>query len=156
MTTTIRLATANDADGVRAVYSGYFSTPITFETDVPSVEEMRGRIEKVLPSYPWLVAEEGDIVIGYAYASRHRERAAYGWSVDVSAYVHSERKRQGLGRSLYSALFPILVRQGYVNAYAGITLPNAASVGLHTTMGFEPVGVYKHVGFKCGAWHDVG
>jgi phosphinothricin acetyltransferase len=93
---------------------------------------------------------------GYAYAGRHSARAAYQWSVDTSVYIHADFRRCGVGRGLYKSLFEILIAQGYCNAYAGITLPNAGSVGLHESVGFQPVGVYRSVGFKMGAWHDVG
>jgi L-amino acid N-acyltransferase YncA len=116
---------------------------------------MRGRLAKVLGHYPWLVCEDGGEVLGYAYATQHRERAAYRWSVDTSVYVRQGRQRRGVGRALYTPLLAVLPLQGFVNAYACVTLPNPASVGLHEAMGFEPVGVYRQVGFKYGAWHDV-
>lgn len=114
-----------------------------------------GRLAKVLGQYPWLICEEGDEVLGYAYSTQHRERAAYRWSVDTSVYVRQGRQRRGVGRALYTSLLAVLPLQGYVNAYAGVTLPNPASVGLHEAMEFLPVGVYRQVGFKCGAWYDV-
>jgi phosphinothricin acetyltransferase len=155
MPTTIRLATADDAAQVQAIYAPYCHTPISFELEPPPVSEMRQRIEKVLPDYPWLVLEEAGSIRAYAYASRHRERAAYAWSIDTSVYVHPDERRRGLGRALYGSLFALLPLQGYVSAYAGVTLPNPASVGLHEAMGFRQVGVYEKVGFKCGAWYDV-
>jgi phosphinothricin acetyltransferase len=155
MTPTIRLASPDDAEQVQAIYASYCHTPISFEMDPPSVEEMRSRLVKVLGQYPWLICEEGREVLGYAYATQHRERAAYRWSVDTSVYVRQNRQRRGVGRTLYTSLLAVLPLQGYVNAYAGVTLPNAASVGLHEAMGFQQVGVYRQVGFKCGAWHDV-
>lgn len=155
MPPTIRLATPDDAEQVRAVYAPYCDTPISFETEPPSIEEMRGRLTRVLCQYPWLICEEGDEVLGYVYATQHRERAAYRWSVDTTVYVRQGRQRRGVGRVLYTSLLAVLPLQGYVTAYAGVTLPNPASVGLHEAMGFEPVGVYRQVGFKCGAWHDV-
>ena len=156
MPPTIRLATPEDAGHVQAVYAPYCHTPISFEMEPPGVEEVRGRMAKVLVQYPWLVCEEGGDVVGYAYATQHRERAAYRWSVDTSVYARRGRQRRGVGRALYTSLLAVLPLQGYVNAYAGVTLPNPASVGLHEAMGFRPVGVYHEVGFKCGAWHDVG
>ena len=95
-------------------------------------------------------------MLGYAYASAHRARAAYQWSADVSAYVHQAARRRGVGQALYTSLFQILFEQGFYNAYAGITLPNPASVRLHESLGFKLVGVYQQVGYKLGAWHDVG
>jgi phosphinothricin acetyltransferase len=155
MPPTIRLATPDDADQVQAIYAPYCHTPTSFETEPPSVEEVRGRLTKVLGHYPWLLCEEGGEVLGYAYATQHRERAAYRWSVDTAVYVRQGRQRRGVGRALYTSLLAVLPLQGYVNAYAGVTLPNPASVGLHEAVGFRPVGVYSQVGFKCGAWHDV-
>jgi phosphinothricin acetyltransferase len=155
MPPTIRLATPDDAEQVQAIYAPYCYTPISFELEPPNVEEMRGRLEKVLGQYPWVLCEDGSEVLGYAYATQHRERAAYRWSVDTAVYVRQGQQRRGVGRALYTSLLAVLPLQGYVNAYAGVTLPNPASVGLHEAMGFEPVGVYQQVGFKCGTWHDV-
>ena len=153
----IRLATPDDAAAVAAIYGPYVSdTAISFEVTPPSVDEMRTRITTLLARFPWLVFEDEGQVVGYAYASPHHVRAAYQWSVDVAIYVDRTRHRSGVGRRLYEALFPLLVSLGYVNAYAGITLPNERSVGLHETLGFRPVGVYRNVGFKMGQWRDVG
>jgi len=116
---------------------------------------MGRRVEKLAGRTPWLVCEHAGAVIGYAYAGPHRDRFAYQWSVEVSAYVSADFHRAGVARALYTSLFAILVLQGFRNAYAGITLPNAASVGLHDALGFTPVGVYRGVGYKLGAWHDV-
>lgn len=155
MPPTIRLAAPADAEQVQAIYAPYCHTPISFELEPPSVEEVRSRLTKVLGQFPWLLCEEGAEVLGYAYATQHRERAAYRWSVDTSVYVRQGRQRRGVGRALYTSLLAVLPLQGFVTAYAGVTLPNAASVGLHEALGYAPVGVYRHVGFKCGAWHDV-
>ena len=116
---------------------------------------MRQRIAKTLMSLPWLVCDDNGQLLGYAYASPHRERAAYRWSVDVSAYVREGFRRSGVGRGLYASLLALLRLQGFHNAVAGIALPNPGSVGLHQAMGFEPVGIYRAIGFKCGKWHDV-
>lgn len=155
MPLTIRLATPADAEQVQAIYAPYCSTPISFELEPPSVEEMRGRLTKILDQYPWLLCEDGGEVLGYVYASQHRVRAAYLWSVDTTVYIRQGRQRRGVGRALYTALLAMLPLQGYVSAFAGVTLPNSGSVGLHQAMGFQPVGVYKSVGFKGGSWHDV-
>jgi phosphinothricin acetyltransferase len=156
MPPTIRLANQDDAQQVLAIYAPYCSTPISFELCPPTLEQMRQRIARVLEAHPWLVCDADGDIWGYAYASRHRERAAYCWSVDSTVYVHPLRHRLGIGRALYASLFAVLALQGYINAYAGIALPNPGSIGLHTAMGFQPVGVYRQVGFKAGAWHDVG
>jgi L-amino acid N-acyltransferase YncA len=154
---TIRLATEDDAEQVRAIYAPFCEPDchVSFEYEPPTVEEMARRIARTLERFPWLVCEGSGLVLGYVYAGTHSERAAYQWSVNVSAYVAEGRRGSGIGRGLYTSLFAILKLQGYVNTYAGIGLPNAASVGLHEAMGFEPVGIYRQVGFKCGAWHDV-
>lgn len=157
MPATIRLALETDAERVSAIYAPFVAgTAISFELDPPDEREMRRRVRATLDRWPWLVCERDGTVQGYAYASEHRERAAYQWCSDVSVYIDAAAQRTGLGRALYTSLLRILALQGFHNAYAGITLPNAASVGLHETLGFEPVGVYRAVGFKLGAWHDVG
>ena len=118
---------------------------------------MEGRIAATLELAPWLVYEDqAGRVAGYAYGSRHRDRAAYQWSVDVSVYVDEAFRRRGIGRALYTTLFPLLRLQGFHAAHAGITLPNSGSVGLHESLGFVPVGIYRGVGYKLSAWHDVG
>lgn len=164
----IRLVTPNDAAAIQAIYAPYVNeTTISFETTPPTIEEMGARIQKTLAKYPWLVYEiqpnedtpnatTQPTIAGYVYASSHRERSAYQWSVDVSVYIDPRYHRRNIGRGLYVALFDLLRAQGYINAYAGIALPNAGSVGIHTTLGFEPVGIYQHVGYKLGGWHDVG
>jgi L-amino acid N-acyltransferase YncA len=153
----IRLATEHDAEQIQAIYAPIVSqTFISFETEAPTVEDMRRRVVDTLAVLPWLVCEDQGGILGYAYASKHRVRAAYQWSVDVSVYVHEQARRMGIGRALYGSLFRILTLQGFYNAYAGIALPNPASVGLHESLGFKPVGVYRAVGYKLGAWHDVG
>jgi phosphinothricin acetyltransferase len=151
----IRLASLDDAEQVQAIYAPYCHTPISFELEPPSIEEMRGRLAKVLGQYPWLVCEDSGELLGYVYATQHRDRAAYLWSVDTSVYVRQGRRRRGVGRASYASLLAVLPLQGFVNAYAGATLPNPASVGLHQAMGFQQVGVYQQVGFKYGVWHDV-
>jgi L-amino acid N-acyltransferase YncA len=153
----VRLAEPGDAAGVQEIYAPIVrDTAISFEVDPPSVGEMSRRIASTLPRHPWLVCAEDDFILGYVYAGRHRERAAYRWSVDVTVYIHERARRRGVGHALYSTLLPLLALQGYHRAYAGITLPNPGSVGLHESLGFAPVGVYPAVGFKLGEWHDVG
>ncbi len=153
----IRLATERDAEQIAAIYApNVTDTIISFEFEPPTAHEMRRRIEATLERYPWLVCERHDgRVLGYAYAGAHGFRAAYQWSVDVSVYVHADARRRGVGWALYASLFAALKLQGFYNAYAGATLPNPASVGLHESVGFRRVGVYRGVGYKMGAWHDV-
>ncbi len=155
MTFAVRPATLNDAGRIAAIYAPIVETThISFEEVAPTEAEMRARIESAQSRMPWLVADAGD-VIAYSYASEHRVRAAYRWSVDVALYVTAHARRSGAGRALYTALFAILKRQGFYNAFAGIALPNDASIGFHRTLGFEPVGVYRNVGYKLGRWCDV-
>lgn len=127
----------------------------SFEEVAPDAAEMARRMRATLAHTPWLVAEKEGEVVGYAYAGWHQERPGYRWSVNISVYVAAAARRQGIGRRLYDELLPILRRQGFVNVYAGITLPNPASVALHEGIGMRRIGVYEHVGFKLGAWHDV-
>ena len=146
-----------DAAACAAIYApSVESTPISFETVPPDPAEFRARMEKYAATHPYLVAEEDGEVIGYAYACRWAERAAYGWSVETSVYIDAAHHGKGVGRALYTELFERLRAQGFRVAVAGITLPNPASIGLHESMGFEPIGALRDVGFKHGAWHDVG
>jgi L-amino acid N-acyltransferase YncA len=157
MIRTIRLAHFEDAPMLHAIYVPFvINTPISFELVPPTEQEMRQRIEQTLQTHPWLVCEEQGEILGYAYASQHRTRQAYQWSVDVSAYVHERWRGKGIGKALYTSLFALLRLQGFYNVYAGIALPNAASVALHEAMGMRQVGVYSQVGYKQDAWHDVG
>ena len=156
-TVSLRAASAEDAARLREIYTPYVeTTAISFETEVPTVAKMAERIERFSQAYPYLVAERDGRVVGYAYGSQHRARASYRFSCDVTIYVDPTVHRSGLGRVLYGALLPDLAARGYHAAFSGITLPNAASVGLHETMGFTKVGIYREVGFKFDRWHDVG
>jgi len=153
----IRLATLHDTEQILGIYSPYIlTTNISFETIVPSIEKMKSRIESVLVNNPWIVLEEGSCILGYAYASMHRERDAYKWAVDISVYVRQDCKGKGIGKALYSTLIFILKLQGYYNVYAGICLPNDSSVGIHEYFGFRKIAHYNNVGYKFGQWHDVG
>lgn len=156
MQRSVRLATGEDAEHVRAIYAPIVrDTAISFETEPPTVEEMRSRIVTTLERLPWLVCDAGGEIQGYAYASPYRGRPAYQWSIEASVYVAANAQRIGAGRALYSRLFEILTAQGYFNVFAGMTLPNPASAGLHAAVGFTPVGVYRNAGWKQGQWHDV-
>ncbi len=151
-----RRARADDAAAIAAIYEPFVTdSTISFEMDAPDTGEIARRIAEIGERYPWLVAEDGGRVAGYAYGSQHAARAAYKWSADVSIYLHPDYRGQGLGRRLYRVLFGLLQRQGFRSLYAGITLPNPASLALHRAMGMAEVGVYRNVGFKFGAWHDV-
>lgn len=157
MSGSIRVAEKRDAQAIAGIYAPAITDAvISFELTAPDAKEMLQRIVAIQRQYPWLVYEESEAVLGYVYASVHNERAAYRWSVDVTAYIRHDAHRRGIGRALYTALFEILVLQGYRTACAGITLPNIASVQMHAAMGFKVVGVYHDVGYKFGKWHDVG
>ena len=146
----------HDAAAVTAIYRPAIeSTIASFEEPAPDAGAMAARMRTTLEQYPWLVATDGETVVGYAYAAPHAERAGYRWSVNVSAYVAPAFHSRGIGRRLYDELLPILRRQRFVNAYAGIALPNPASVALHEAIGMRRIGVFECVGFKFGAWHDV-
>jgi L-amino acid N-acyltransferase YncA len=156
MGTLIRLATAADGPTLAAVYAPAVSEQATsFELEPPDGAEMARRVASIMVRTPWLVCEHDGQIVGYAYAGPHRERPAYQWSVEVSAYVVAHAQRRGVGTALYRSLFDLLELQGFCNAYAGITLPNPASVRLHSRLGFRPIGVYQSVGYKLGRWHDV-
>lgn len=156
MSVTVRAAASADASSIAAIYAPQVTHGFaSFEAQPPSAAEFARRMT-ARPLLPWLVAVEPGRVIGFAYASVHRGRAAYRWSVDCSVYVDPNAVGGGVGRALYGRLLPELVRLGYVSAFAGIALPNPASVALHEAVGFTAVGVYHHVGFKRGAWRDVG
>ncbi|KHL25354.1 acetyltransferase [Croceibacterium mercuriale] len=153
----LRTATATDADEIQAIYAPMVEhTAISFEVDPPSVSEMAARIEATLADYPYLMAERHGRIAGYAYASQHRTRAAYSLSVDVTVYIADEVRRSGVGRALYTALLADLQERGFHAAFAGIALPNESSVGLHESVGFTALGIYREVGRKFGHWHDVG
>lgn len=152
----IRVATPEDAEAILEIYRPSIEESVTsFETEVPSVEAMRERIENCLLRYPWLVCEDEQGVCGYAYAGEHHPRAAYRWTVNVSVYIAQRSQRQGVARRLYEALFSILERQGVRTVAAGISVPNPTSHAFHEALGFTKVGVFPAVGFKQGQWIDV-
>jgi L-amino acid N-acyltransferase YncA len=153
----VRDATPADAEALLAIYRPFVAdTAVSFELEPPSVEEFAERVRNAQSQWAWLVAEDAGRVAGYAYAGSFRNRKAYQWSVEVSAYVDPLFHGRGVGRRLYEGLIAFLVGRGYCTAYAGITLPNEASVRFHEALGFTPVGVFRRAGRKFGAWHDVG
>jgi phosphinothricin acetyltransferase len=153
----IRLAEESDTEGVRSIYAPVVrDTAISFELEPPSLGEMRDRIRSLRGRLPWIVCAEGPEIRGYAYADRFRTRAAYQWSAEVTVYVSPAWQRRGVGQALYTSLLEGLRLLGYRSAFAGIALPNPASVALHETLGFRPAGIFRAAGFKLGRWHDVG
>lgn len=152
-----RFATTGDAARMLEIYAPYvLESPISFETEVPDLGEFQERIREITAKFPWLVYEIEGVVVGYAYASTHRSRCAYEWSVESTVYVDKKHHGKGIGTELYQELFGLLKAQGAVNVFAGITQPNERSVRLHESLGFTGVGIFKDIGFKQGKWWDVG
>ncbi len=156
MTGTVRDATPDDAEACRDVYAPYVTgTAVSFETTPPTTAEMAARIAAAQERHAWLVLDTDGAVRGFAHGGPFMTRAAYRWSCTVSVYLEPGRRRTGAGRALYVTLLERLAGRGYRVALAGVALPNEASLGLHRALGFEPVGTYRRVGWKDGAWHDV-
>lgn len=156
MTTQIRQAVESDAEQVLSIYRPIVEeTAISFELITPTTEEIATRINSALKSHEWLVACHSSGVTGYAYASQYRPREAYRFAAETTVYVRPDQRGKGVANSLYDALFESLDSKGFRRAYAGIALPNAASVALHKAVGFESIGTFPEAGFKFGLWHDV-
>ena len=152
----IRLATARDAQGMLGIYAPYVrDTAISFETEVPALEDFSRRIENTYEKYPWFVYRICDAIVGYAYASQHRARSAYRYNVDVSVYVLPEYQGAGVAYTLYDCLFALLAKLRYINAYAAITIPNDKSIRFHKKFEFTLIGIHHKTGYKFGKWHDV-
>ena len=153
----IRPVKLEDAEGIAEVYNYYIqNTHHTFETEPLSGDEMRKRIAETIENYPYLVAEEDDEIIGYAYAAQFRLRQAYEYSVEVSIYVKNEAKQKGIGTNLYETLFAELAETDVHIIVAGISLPNDASIKFHEKFGFTKVARFREIGYKLGRWIDVG
>lgn len=152
----IRIANRTDAGQMLEIYTPFIThSAVSFETKVPSVKEFAIRMKHYMKTYPWLVCEHDNRIIGYAYASGYRDRKAYQWSCECSVYVRDDFKRRGIAGILYSALLDILRLQGFINVYAVITYPNHRSIKFHEAMGFREFAVFRKVGYKSGKWHDV-
>ena len=152
----IRHANPDDAAGCLDVYGPFAdTTAVSFEDHAPSLSDFQHRIERISRTHAFLVAEDDDRIAGFAYAGVHRDRPAYRWSTEVSVYLSEDDRGKGLGRALYEPLFALLEAQGYRMLLAGISVPNPASMRLHTRLGFEEIGVYRRIGWKAGAWRDV-
>lgn len=150
----IRLITPTDAEAALAVYAPYvLHTANTFEYEIPSVDDFRTKIEKITAQYPWLVCECDGEIVGYAYGSTHRERAAYQWSPESTVYISDKHHRKGIARVLYNTLFALLQQQGYINVFASVLVTNVNSVEFHRAYGFEEIGLFKNIGYKLGEWH---
>ena len=153
---TIRLANIADAKQILAVYAPFVTDSIiSFEYEVPTLDDFENRLQTVAAEYPWLVVESGNEIVGYAYGGKHRGRTAYNWSVESTIYLAESVHGKGLARVIYISLLDCLRHLGYANAYAGITLPNPKSQKFHASMGFQPIGTFKNIGYKFGKWHDT-
>jgi phosphinothricin acetyltransferase len=153
---TIRIIQPNDTKKVLDIYTPYVkNTAITFEYDVPSEEEYANRIKQITAFYPFLVSEIDGQVVGFTYANSFRPKAAYQWSTETTIYLNSSFQGRGLGTQLYLALFSVLKLQGFINAYAGVAIPNDASIRLHKKTGFKEIGKFNEIGYKLGAWHTT-
>ena len=153
----LRAARPADAAALLAIYAPIVrETAISFEYEPPSEAQMAQRVQEVGAEYPWLLLELDGAVAGYAYATTWRSRVAYRYTAEVAVYVAPSVQRRGVARRLYGALWDGLVHQGRRTAVAGITLPNAASVALHESLGFAPVGCVPRAGWKHGRWWDLG
>ena len=153
----IRTARESDVEAILEIYSPFIlKTAVSFEIKVPTKKDMWERISGILKDLPFLVCESEGKITGYAYASNHRQREAYRWSKEVSAYVHPDFRGKHIASGLYTSLIEILKKQGITNLLAGIALPNPGSIALHKKFGFRKIAEYTAVGFKLGKWHNVG
>ena len=153
----IRSARAEDASGIAGIYNHFVKeTVVTFEETPVEAPRMAARISEVTRQFPWLVWEEGGPVLGYAYATRWKERTAYRFCVETTIYLAPEAIGRGIGTGLYRGLIEELRGRGIHSAIGGIALPNPASIALHEKVGFVPIGTFKEVGWKLGRWVDVG
>lgn len=153
----LRDATGDDVPAMLTIYGPIVeATAISFEEVPPGLQEFADRVATLQQTYPWIVAEHGGKVVGYAYAAPHRVRHGYRFSVETTVYVAPDSQRKGVGRALYDELIGRLVAAGFASAYAGIALPNPASTRLHEAVGFTYIGTFPRVGYKLDRWHDVG
>lgn len=153
---TIRDARRSDVPAMLAIYAPFVEhTAVSFEYDVPTEAEFARRLEGHQAAFPWLVCEENGRVMGYAYAGRAFERAAYGWNAEISCYLAPELRGRGVGRRLYARIEEILTRLGYYKLFAVVTSANAPSVAFHRALGFREAACFRNVGYKQGGWYDV-
>ena len=151
----LRFAKEADAENLLKIYKQYIDTTITFEYVLPSIEEFQRRIREFSEVYPYLICEEDDVIVGYAYAHRAFERAAFGWDAEVSIYLDREVRGRGIGKLCYKALLNLLKEQGIITVYSLISTPNIRSERLHEEMGFVWIGTHKNTGYKAGKWCDI-
>lgn len=154
--TRFRMAVPADAAGILQIYAPYIlNTRITLETEVPELEAFTRRVREISARYPYLVCEKDGKIIGYSYACGHRERQAYRWNAEVSAYLAREHTGQGLGKAMLLMLMELLRLQNFRNVYSCVTLPNPASERVNLLMGFTPAGIWRNTGCKLGKWVDA-
>ncbi|MBQ8798325.1 MAG: N-acetyltransferase [Lachnospiraceae bacterium] len=152
----IRFATVKDAAAILEIYGEYIrNTAVTFEIEVPTLSAFEERMERIMSQFPWLVCEIDGEIAGYAYASKHGERAAYRWSADLSVYIHEKFHRNHIASELYDEVIALLRKLGYYTVYAGVSTPNPKSEAFHGAYGFQCLGEFKNVGYKLGEWHGV-
>lgn len=153
----VREASLQDVPAILEIYRPYIiETPITYETEVPSLGDFQKRFLEITQKYPWIVCEKDHRVIGYAYVNSFKGRQAYDWTVESTVYVDQDYRGQGVGFALYQRLIEICKELGFVSMIGGISLPNPPSVALHERMGFLQVAHLKNLGYKLGQWWDVG
>ncbi len=151
----IRLVKPQDCKQILNIYAQYINTSITFEYELPSEEDFAKRIDEISETYPYLVLEENEKILGYTYARRLRERAAYQWIAELSIYLDQNITSKGYGRILYEKLIKILKMQGIKTVYGCVTMPNEKSEKLHEKLGFKKVGVFSKAGYKNEKWIDI-
>ncbi len=152
---TIRFVRQSDIPELLKIYAQYIDTPISFEYGLPSLKEFSERARMISSEYPYFVCEENGELLGYAYAHKFFERAAYQWDVEMTIYLSQKSVGKGVGKCLYNLLFEILKLQNVINLYALVTVGNTASEAFHRALGFHATAVSRKTGFKCGAWQDV-
>lgn len=153
---TIRLVAESDIPQILEIYTPFvLTTTVSFETEAPSLEAFSKRVKEYASLAPWLVAVNGDTVLGYAYATAHRSRGAYRWNQETTVYVHQDHRRKGIARALYEKLLQLLKEAGYTKALAVITIPNDASIRFHESLGFKHIGEMQNIGFKFNCWHTT-
>ena len=156
MELTIRPASEADAQALLDIYTPYVTdTAITFEYEVPSLEEFCGRVRSTLQRWPYLAAARGGEILGYAYASAFHPRAAYGWAAETTVYIRTDCRGEGIGRRLYTKLEEILAAQGILNTNACIAYPNPGSIAFHQKLGYETAAHFHRCGYKLGQWYDM-
>ena len=151
----IRFVTAEDNKALLNIYAQYIDTAITFEYSLPTEAEFLHRVKNISKDYPYLVAEDKGKIIGYAYAHKYKERAAYQWGAELSIYMDKTYTTKGIGKKLYSILIEILKLQGVKTVYGFVTSPNIKSERLHNILGFQNIGMHHNTGYKCGKWQNV-